>query len=789
MLGTARKILLFDGGAIAPVVEQDTGSQTTGGATSDTATFATATVTGRGVIVVLALKGARQVSTITDNKGNTYVRVGRAADSTDCSVEMWYAQPITGGASHQITVTFDGTTYCVWGALEASRVKGGGAFLDTRTVNTTTRGGSGSSAAVTIVSGLPRSANELFVAMMGVAGGGADAGIDTPSAWTNLTLFQDYDGTMAGHGDHRINVNANTVSATWTNDTTTSPYAAIIAGFRGENGISGGIPPPVNTVAPAITGTTTEDETLTCSTGTWNNSPASYTYQWKDDGVAISGAVASTYVLTASEVGATITCTVTAYNDGGSASATAAGVGPVEAANLITSPDDFTNAAWTKTNVSVDADTVTDATTGAIGTMSQSVTVAASTWYRFEADFLKEGTAVTKAVRFNSDQDAVINVQDGTITTAQQYGLEASISDASTHWHVVIDVLTKVGQTSLPVVIIPANANTTATGSVTVANMTLDLLAAAATTASNLLAAENDFTQANWTKSNATSWANTLYDSSASVQGYASQSISLTADTIYEASARIRKDSVAGTTRVVQLFAGSTSTLPVSVYMDTSTGAVVFTSSAVISAAVTDETTYWALAVQFYGTGSSQPIGFAPGRASYSSPTLTINSTVTGVLNAVRQALLVSSTVTPDGANLLTGENNFLDAAWTDSNAKVWANVLTDSNGAAFTSVSQTATVTASTAYTFSMRIKKDNSTIRCDVILGAVTVSIRKDTGATTSTDGGYVASSTDLGDYYRLTVTFTTGAVSSLAVTIRPAGSSSVNTGTCIIDQVVLK
>ena len=333
ILGTARKLLLLSNDGVAPIVEQDTGSQTTGGATSDTATFALATVTGRGIIVVLALKGARQVSTITDNKSNTYVRVGRAADSTDCSVEMWYCQPITGGSSHTITVTFDGATYCVWGALEASRVKGGGAFLDTRTVNTATRGGSGSSAAPTVTSGLPRSANELFVAMVGIAGGGSNAGIATPTNWNSLTLFQDHDSIMAGHGDHRINVNANTVSATWPNNTTTSPYAAIIAGFRGENAISGGTSPPVNTVAPAITGTTTVTETLTCSTGTWSGSPTSYTYQWKDDGVAISGAVASTYVLTASEVGATITCTVTAYNDGGSASATATGVGPILAAN------------------------------------------------------------------------------------------------------------------------------------------------------------------------------------------------------------------------------------------------------------------------------------------------------------------------------------------------------------------------------------------------------------------------------------------------------------------------
>lgn len=329
MLGTARKILLLANSGEAPVVEQGTGNQTTGGATSDTATFANTTVTGRGVIVVLALKGARQVSSITDNKSNTYVLIRRAADSTDCSVEMWYCQPITGGASHTITVTFDGTTYCVWGAVEVSRVQGGGAFLDTRTINTKTRGGSGSSAAISITSGLPRSANELFVAMMGVAGGGADAGIDTPTNWTDISLFQDYDGTMAGMGNYRVNTSANTISAVWTNDTTTSPYAAVIAGFRGTNAISGAPSPPANTVAPAITGTTTEGQTLTCSTGTWSNSPVSYTYQWKDDGVAISGAVASTYVLTASEVGATITCTVTAYNDGGSASATSAGVGPI----------------------------------------------------------------------------------------------------------------------------------------------------------------------------------------------------------------------------------------------------------------------------------------------------------------------------------------------------------------------------------------------------------------------------------------------------------------------------
>jgi hypothetical protein len=83
--------------------------------------------------------------------------------------------------------------------------------------------------------------------------------------------------------------------------------------------------PPINTVAPAITGTLTSGSTLTVSNGTWSNSPTGYTYQWKRDGVNISGATASTYVVTVGDRGTTLTCTVTATNADGSASATSAG--------------------------------------------------------------------------------------------------------------------------------------------------------------------------------------------------------------------------------------------------------------------------------------------------------------------------------------------------------------------------------------------------------------------------------------------------------------------------------
>lgn len=89
---------------------------------------------------------------------------------------------------------------------------------------------------------------------------------------------------------------------------------------------------PANTVAPVITtdGTPEVGETVSCSTGTWTNSPTSYTYQWRRNGVAISGATASTYTLTVSDVGTDkIACSVTATNSGGSVTANSASISPV----------------------------------------------------------------------------------------------------------------------------------------------------------------------------------------------------------------------------------------------------------------------------------------------------------------------------------------------------------------------------------------------------------------------------------------------------------------------------
>ena len=80
---------------------------------------------------------------------------------------------------------------------------------------------------------------------------------------------------------------------------------------------------PVNSVLPAITGTKTQGQTLTCSSGTWSKTP-SYTYQWRRDGVAIIGATASTRILALADVGALMSYTVKATKTGVSAVATSA---------------------------------------------------------------------------------------------------------------------------------------------------------------------------------------------------------------------------------------------------------------------------------------------------------------------------------------------------------------------------------------------------------------------------------------------------------------------------------
>ncbi|MFB7936002.1 hypothetical protein [Streptomyces sp. NPDC056049] len=84
---------------------------------------------------------------------------------------------------------------------------------------------------------------------------------------------------------------------------------------------------PKATRVPVMTGAVKVGARVSVSVGTWSPVASSYGYQWRADGVAISGATGSAYTPTAAVRGKKLTVTVTAHRTGHlSGSATTAGV-------------------------------------------------------------------------------------------------------------------------------------------------------------------------------------------------------------------------------------------------------------------------------------------------------------------------------------------------------------------------------------------------------------------------------------------------------------------------------
>lgn len=72
---------------------------------------------------------------------------------------------------------------------------------------------------------------------------------------------------------------------------------------------------PINTVAPVISGTDIVGSVLTTTNGTWTgNATITFGYQWLRNGIAISGAINSTYTQVLADMGQTITCRIVGTN-------------------------------------------------------------------------------------------------------------------------------------------------------------------------------------------------------------------------------------------------------------------------------------------------------------------------------------------------------------------------------------------------------------------------------------------------------------------------------------------
>ncbi|TQX90251.1 MULTISPECIES: hypothetical protein [unclassified Rhizobium] len=172
-------------------------------------------------------------------------------------------------------------------------------------------------------------------------------------------------------------------------------------------------PVPVTTVAPSITGTAANGQTLTARNGTWTNNPT-LSRVWKRDGNTIAGQTAATYVCVFADVGSTITTTTTAVNAYGTATATSNGIGP------IVNPTPANTAAPAISGTPANGSTITVSD----GTWTNSPTLAYA-WQR-------DGSAIPDAT---SNTYTVVSADIGTqitavVTATNAYGTSSVTSRA-----------------------------------------------------------------------------------------------------------------------------------------------------------------------------------------------------------------------------------------------------------------------------------------------------------------------------------------------------------------------
>ncbi len=160
--------------------------------------------------------------------------------------------------------------------------------------------------------------------------------------------------TVAGSRDYNNNAYSAGPSSPFGSVSSDSVQMSLYATYTPGGG--GGAPPaPVNTAAPAISGSARSGQTLNATTGTWSGGPTSFSYAWERCNSAgtscnpISGATASSYTVAAGDVGSTLVVAVTAVNAGGSSApassaptaVVAAGTGTFGATAIGSSSDTF----------------------------------------------------------------------------------------------------------------------------------------------------------------------------------------------------------------------------------------------------------------------------------------------------------------------------------------------------------------------------------------------------------------------------------------------------------------
>lgn len=191
---------------------------------SSNVTFGSDTTSNNNIVVYMGYwrAGGGTTTTVTDSKSNTYNsdQLGPVPSGDSGRSELASAENITGGASHQVTVTYGGSgVYGAWGASEVSGLKTSSAE-DSSAGGTNSDNNPGSTDATVTGGASSAQANNIVFCVPYVEGG--DTNLSFSSAPTTGYTAIWTENNAAAYGgvqpSYKIISASETSSATWSHD-------------------------------------------------------------------------------------------------------------------------------------------------------------------------------------------------------------------------------------------------------------------------------------------------------------------------------------------------------------------------------------------------------------------------------------------------------------------------------------------------------------------------------------------------------------------------------------------
>lgn len=266
------------------------------------------TTVGNTIVVAVIHHASNATVSCADSGGNTYQQDAHVWDTVSQGATIFSSPTVTSLTNNTSTITVSFTNSVnnvIVFAYEFSGLKVL-SYVDQASAVHTSGNSPTSGNLVTT------NADDLLFALLGWSN--TSASVAVGSGYTKLDEADGFhSATNSALTEYQL------VEATGTyvgNATLTgSPSSVVVAAvaYEASTGVA-----PVNTVAPAVTGTAHVGQTLSTTSGTWTDDGSpTFTYQWQRDNAGggvysnITGATSITYQLTAADDGCHVRCAVT----------------------------------------------------------------------------------------------------------------------------------------------------------------------------------------------------------------------------------------------------------------------------------------------------------------------------------------------------------------------------------------------------------------------------------------------------------------------------------------------